>query len=268
VTKMKRVFFVLILSALTLSVLDFAQVKTKAHPSSLDPQSQSGSRATPSAAAVRFLPRAIKEQSKKLRYTITARYPEAAGAARNASLASLNQQVKELIQKEVAAFKKDFEPPDEVMSEMGSYYDASYEVELASNNLVSIYFGVSTYGEGAAHPNHNSLVFNYDLSAGRTLNLSDLFKPNSNYLDVISRYSINALKKKLGPDPDMEWIQKGAGAEAANYQNWNLKRTGLTVMFDPYQVASYAEGQHEVLIPYSVLKGVIDPQGPLARLAK
>lgn len=141
-------------------------------------------------------------------------------------------------------------------------------VELATNNLVSLYFGVSTYGEGAAHPNHNSLVFNYDLSAGRRLSLSSLFKPNSNYLTLLSRYAINALKKQLGPDPDTEWIQKGAGASEENYQNWTLKRTGLKVTFDPYQVASYAEGPHEVLIPYAVLRTVIDPQGPLARMVK
>jgi hypothetical protein len=41
----------------------------------------------------------------------------------------------------------------------------------------------------------------------------------------------------------------------------------LEVTFNPYQVASYAEGPHTVLIPYNVLKDVIDPQGALSRIA-
>ncbi|HEX8846263.1 MAG TPA: DUF3298 domain-containing protein [Pyrinomonadaceae bacterium] len=224
--------------------------------------------ATQRRAALRFVPKRIKEASKKMRYTITARYPQAVGATRDARLAALNQQLKELMEKEVADFKKDYEPPDTPMSSMGSYYDAGYVVSLATNDLVSIHFGVNTYGEGAAHPNNNSLVFNYDLQSGKQLNLSDLFKPNSNYLSLISNYAIRNLKKQLGPDPDSDWIERGAGPSEENFKAWTLTRRGLSIMFDAYQVASYAEGPHDVLIPYSVLKSAIDPAGPLARIVK
>jgi Protein of unknown function (DUF3298) len=213
--------------------------------------------------AVRFAPRQIREASKKLRYTIKARYPQAIGAVRDSRLIKLNQELRKLITKEVSDFKTDFQPPEEPMGEMVSYYESEYWVTLATNDVVSLAFGVSTFGEGAAHPNHNTLVFNYDLSAGRILNLSDLFKPNSNYLGVISNYAIEALKKELAPDPDTEWIERGAGVNAENYKAWTLTRSGLQVTFDPYQVASYAEGEHVVVVPYSVLKNVIDPQGPL-----
>jgi hypothetical protein len=217
--------------------------------------------------AVRFAPRQIREASKKLRYTIKARYPQAIGAGRDSRLIKLNQELRKLTTKEVSDFKTDFQPPEEPMGEMLSYYDSSYVVELATSDLVSIAFGVSTYGEGAAHPNHNTLVFNYDLNAGRILELSDLFKPGSNYLGAISKYAIEALKKELGPDPDMEWIERGAGANAENYKAWTLTRSGLQVTFDPYQVDSYAAGEHVVVVPYSALKDLIDPKGPLPAIA-
>lgn len=217
-------------------------------------------------AAVRFAPRQMRAANRKLRYTVKARYPQAIGASRDSRLTKLNQELRTLVTKEVNEFRSYFQEPSERLGPTGSYYESEYWITLATNDVVSLAFGVSTFGEGAAHPNHNTLVFNYDLNAGRVLKLSDLFKPNSNYLSVISRYTIEALKKKFSPDPDTEWIEKGAGASEENYKAWNLTRGGLQVTFDPYQVASYAEGEHVVVVPYSVLKNLIDPQSPLSRL--
>jgi hypothetical protein len=244
-----------------LNVPGIGQAKGKTNAGARSPSAQR------MGAAVRFAPRQISEANKKLRYTIKARYPQALGAGRDARLARLNQELRNLITKEVGEFKADFDAPTESFGPVGSSYDSQYRVNLATNDLVSLSFGVSTYGEGAAHPNHNTLVLNYDLNAGRVLNLSDLFRPNSNYLTVISRYTIEQLKKKLGPDPDTDWIERGAGAEGENYKNWSLKRNGLEMTFDPYQVASYAAGEHVVLVPYSLLKDLIDQQGPLSKIA-
>lgn len=216
--------------------------------------------------AVRFAPKWIRETNRKFRYTIKARYPQAIGAGGDARLLKLNQELRELTMKGISEFKADFTEPQERMGPTGSYYDSDYWMNLATNDLVSLSFGVSTFGEGAAHPNHGTITFNYDLSAGRVLNLSDLFKPNSNYLGVISKYTVAQLKKKFSPDPDMDWIEGGAGAKEENYKAWSLTRGGLQITFDPYQVASYAEGEHVVVIPYSVLKNIIDPNGPLAKI--
>jgi hypothetical protein len=253
----------LISLALALSMASTGQTgsnraeKTRAHA----PAGQRG------GAVIRFTPRLISEANRKQRYTIKARYPQALGAARDARLIKLNEDLRKFVAKDVADFKADFQAPEEPMGEMGSFYESAYEVNLAADELVSLAFGVSTYGEGAAHPNHSTMVFNYDLAAGRILSLSDLFQPKSNYLGMISSYAIAELKKKLGPEPDTDWIERGAGADAENYQNWNITRQGLKVTFDPYQVASYAEGEHVVIVPYSVLKKVIDPQGLLAGIA-
>ena len=246
-------------TALVLSVLGFDQV-----------QASRGSNTTLTqrrAASIRFAPRFLRGANRKLRYTIKAKYPQAIGAT-DERTQKLNQAIKDLIIEQINAFKKDFEAPEQRMGTLGSYFDTSYTVTLATNDLVSIHFTIDTYFEGAAHPNYNSLVFNYDLKSGRVLNLADLFKPNSNYLKLISDYAIKTLVKKLGPDSDKDWIEKGAGATDENYKAWNLTSRGVKVTFDPYQVASYAEGQHEMVIPYSALKGVIDPAGPLAAVVK
>ncbi len=259
---MNKFFSSLISIALVLSVFSIEQASGSANAGAHLPSMQRGR-----AAAVSFVPRQISEANRRLRYTIKARYPQAVGAARDARLVKLNQELRKLITKEVSEFRGYFKEPEERLGPTGSYYDSEYWVNLATNDLVSISFGVSTYGEGAAHPNHNTLVFNYDLNAGRLLKLADLFKPNSNYLSVISGYAIEALKKELGPDPDTEWIERGAGASEENYKAWSLTPKGLEITFDPYQVDSYAGGEHVVIVPYSVLKDLIDSQGPLPAIA-
>jgi hypothetical protein len=260
--EMHRLFSALVSIALLAGVFSAGQAGGgNAHARAGFPLMQRGR-----VAAIRFAPRQLNDVNKKLRYTLKARYPQAVGAGNNPRLTKLNQALRQFIMKEVGGFKKDFSPPEERMLGGESTFDARYQVVYASNDLVSVSFVINTYFEGAVHGNYSDIAFNYDLNQGRSLVLADLFKPNSNYLKPISDYAIKSLRKDLGPDPDLEWIQKGAGPEAENYQSWNLTRKGLEVTFNPYQVASYAEGPHTVVVPYSVLKDVIDPQGPLSRI--
>ncbi len=224
-------------------------------------------------AAVRFVPRQIKQANRRLRYTITAKYPQALGAARDPRLAKFNQALRGVVLKEVGGFTKDFAAPEERMSDAGSYFEAEYNVTLATKDMISVWFGVSTFYEGAAHPNHNSKVFNYDLNTGKELKLADLFKPGSDYLKVISDYAVKDLTEQFrgemsGEEPDTDWIREGAGPKEENYKSWNLSPKGLEINFDPYQVNSYAAGPKEVVIPLSALKDVLDPNGPLARMQK
>ncbi len=219
------------------------------------------------ASGLRVVTKEINEADKNKKYTIDAKYPELTGAA-NPNAEKFNQEVRSLVTKEVQGFKKDAqEMSEEDMpdTETGSYLDLGYDLTLAKDELVSVAFGVSTYSRGAAHPNHYTVVFNYDLRSGTKLKLSDLFNPGSGYLQNISRYSIDDLKRQAGKDGyDEEWFETGAGAKEENYENWNISKKGLAITFDPYQVASYAEGPKNVVVPYASLKEVIKPDGALS----
>jgi hypothetical protein len=109
-------------------------------------------------------------------------------------------------------------------------------------------------------------VLNYDLKAGKVLELSELFKGGSDYLKVISDYCIQILaKRNVGED---QWRRDGAGPKGDNYKSWSLLRGGLLISFDPYQVASYADGPQEVLIPFGALQAIMKPDGPAASLVR
>jgi hypothetical protein len=214
----------------------------------------------------------IKESNKKLMYEIDARYPQLTGGS-NPNFEKFNQAVRASVTKKVTSFKKDMEPEDKEEprpeGSMGSDLNVSYDVALAQDDLISIEFSVGSYYQGAAHPNTFTEVVNYDLKNGKQLKLADLFKPGSKYLQSIASYCIADLKKQAKDKGllDQE-IVNGASASAKNYQSWTITKKGLGINFDAYQVGPYAAGPQFVLVPFSALKDVINPEGPVGQFAK
>jgi hypothetical protein len=214
----------------------------------------------------------IKESNKKLMYEIDVKYPQLTGGS-NPSFEKFNQVARGSMTKKVAAFRKDLapkegeEPPPE--GSMGSDLGVSYVVALAQDDLISVEFDIESYYQGAAHPNTFSEVINYDLKNGKQLKLADLFKPGAKYLQAIANYCIADLKKQA-KDKGLEAseIENGAAANAKNYQSWTITRKGIGINFDAYQVGPYAVGPQFVLVPYSALKDMINPEGPVGQFAK
>lgn len=227
----------------------------------------------------------LKETNKKINLKIEAEYPQATGAMDN-RFEKFNLEAKNLVAKRIGEFKKQVagdkegEPtkPDtgqasgseSTSSSMESYLDIGYDIALAKDDLISIQFSLGSYN-GGAHPNSSSAVLNYDVKAGKILKLADLFNPGAKYLQSLSSYCIKDLKKQSkskGALLDDATIDSGAGPQAKNYQSWTITKKGLAITFDAYQVGPYAAGPQSVLIPYSAVKEIIKPDGPLAPFVK
>lgn len=231
--------------------------------------------------AVEIAAKRIKENNKKLKYEIDAEYPQLTGST-DPNFEKFNQATRALVLRKVSDFRKDMAPqpgeeasldsPDMTSEGMGSDLGIGYSVALARDDLISIQFSVGSYYKGAAHPNSYSEVVNFDLKSGKQIRLADIFKPGSKFLQAISTYSIQDLKKqsteKLDSLLDDDWIQRGAGPKADNYKNWSITQKGLVITFDSYQVGPYAAGSQKVLVPYSTLKDIIKPDGPVAQFVR
>jgi hypothetical protein len=229
------------------------------------------------SAAVRVVPKVIKEADKKKLYTIDAEYPQIEGDAR---FDKFNREARGLITKDVAAFKagqtseESESGNDNVLADEArtSTLDIGYEIRYATDDLISVEFSEGSYEAGAAHGNSNTTVMNYDVKNGKKLTLADLFNPNAKYLSAISAYCIKDLrdqsKKYKDAMLDEEMMKTGASPRADNYRAVAITKKGLWVTFDPYQVAPYAAGPQTVLVPYSALKDIIKPDGPVAAFAK
>jgi hypothetical protein len=146
----------------------------------------------------------------------------------------------------------------------------AHNISLFTPKVLSLEFQLESYGAGAIHPNRATKTMNFRLHPSMELELHDLFKPSSNYLDLLSRYCVNDLHKqqpqrwsdpaaraeqlKNGPDG---WILSGAGPQYRNFERFSLRKHGFVIHFDPYQVDCYASGKFEVFIPSYELASVL-----------
>jgi len=214
--------------------------------------------------------KSVKENNKTLVYEIDAQYPQLTGGT-NPNFEKFNALARSFVMKTVAGFKKDMAPEEgeepRPEGSMGSDLGISYTINLAQDDLVSVQFDIGSYYQGAAHPNSHSETLNYDLKNGKQLKLSDIFKPGSKYLQTLSTYCIADLKKQ-SKEKNTEllddMLNEGASPKATNYESWTITKRGIGINFDSYQVAPYAAGPQFVMVPYSALKELIKPDGPIA----
>ena len=204
----------------------------------------------------------FREEGQLPKYTISAQTPLLAGVEDPRSQA-FNEAVSDVIQHEIKYFRKNVlaQMPVQPVSS-GSSFDVQFVVIFQGDGIWSLKFDFSGYADGAAHPYHYSLTYNYDLEQGKQISLEELFPADSDYLSALSSYCIAELSKR-----DIGFyggFQQGAEPTPDNYRNWNITADGLLVTFDEYQVAPYAAGPQVVSVPYSKLSTLINPNGPLA----
>jgi Protein of unknown function (DUF3298)/Deacetylase PdaC len=221
-------------------------------------------------AAVRVVPKVIREKNREGKYEVTVEYPQIEGDSR---FDGFNQQARSMITKDVAAFKAAEGNPSEEETDLAdeaqtSTLDIGYNIRYATDDLISVEFSEGQYSRGAAHGSSITVVLNYDVKNRKKVALADLFQPKSNFLNVISSYCVNDLKTQTKTNDMLmeDQIKEGAGPRTDNYSAWTITRKGLWITFDPYQVAAYAAGPQHVLVPYSALKSIVRPDGAIGNL--
>jgi hypothetical protein len=213
----------------------------------------------PLSQQVTLVSQLLDETNQTPPFTIKSRIPQLAGSD-DPRVASFNQRLNELVTNEVNTWRESFLQVTLPTATSGSFLEASHTLISQLGEVWSFKFDFHFYSDGAAHPGSYSITMNYDLGQGRELALDDIFLPNSDYLNAISNYCITELSKQ--PFFDSAFTT-GADPAPENYRSWNITSEGLLITFDEYQVAPYAAGPQQVLVPYGELRAVIDPQGSL-----
>lgn len=148
--------------------------------------------------------------------------------------------------------------------EMGNELGINVVMIHQTANLISLEYHVYTYYAGAAHPNVHSYSLNFSLKEGRELSLKELFLPDIQYLAELSDLSYHSLMDNQKNNTDdvteleEEWVKQGTAPEEESFHTVNLTTSGLKILFDAYDVDAYVSGPHEVTIPYSELKGILN----------
>lgn len=104
------------------------------------------------------------------------------------------------------------------------------------------------YPAGAAHGMYSTDYIVFDLKQGKALTLEDILLPN--ILDKLTEtlFTYNS-----------SWLEDHniSAGELKLSDNFYLGATGLVFVYPVYELASYAEGETELSIPYVVLKDFV-----------
>ena len=142
-------------------------------------------------------------------------------------------------------------------------YERNISVALDTNDIFTLAFGGSDYF-GGAHPNSFFGYTNFNKKTGSEIQLSELLIPNfDEELDKIGE-KIFRNEKDLRSEEDLTeagyWFEDGKFALNRNYL---ITPKSLIFIYNPYEIASYAEGFTEIEIGYDQIKSLIKKDGML-----
>lgn len=161
-----------------------------------------------------------------------------------------------------------------------------YELQLDFNVAAQTEAFVSVLGTGSlytggAHPAPLVASFNEHLASGRVIALGDLFADPAAGLKLVADETRRQLKAQIDArlrqeiaDPKAlaeqikmrsEWIDRGTEPTAANFAVFLVdgvggKAIGLTIIFPPYQVAPYVDGELQIEVPVRVFGAQLKPE--------
>ena len=147
--------------------------------------------------------------------------------------------------------------------EEGDGFDQEINVSYSTrfDEIASFSVGGNFYAFGTPHPSASLEFFNFNLSNGELIHLSDLV--NKGTKGKLNKIAEKILYKEYGRD--MWGFENG---EFELNDNFEISEKGLTFLFNQYEIGPYAIGMPEIFIPYSKMKGLIKEDGVLKQSFK
>ena len=140
----------------------------------------------------------------------------------------------------------------------------SVKVLLNTPQLISFQIDESGY-TGGAHGYSTTKFLNVDTEIMQDIKLADLLLSGYEAELNISGEKVFRQVHNLPSDANLTqagfWFDQGVFVLNDNFA---ITEKGLLFYFNNYDIASYADGPTEVLIPYSEIQNLIDPDGALS----
>lgn len=212
--------------------------------------------------------------------TIRLRYPTATGgvdSARSAINSAIEQYVLSTLAGHIAdstqrassidslaqALIADYDRYIEEAREYAGFvmpWEITMEGKVLHRDSAVVSVAIDTYSYmGGAHPNYWTSFKNFVPSTGTPLSIDDI---------ALDRRKLTALaeqafrrEKQLRPNQDLDKAGYWFGNNRFGLpDNFAFTEKGLVFVYNPYEIASYAEGPTELLLPYADLRGIVRPE--------
>lgn len=187
-----------------------------------------------------------------------------------APVSPASEKINQSIVKNICAFSMGdgtYKSIDELMNSVNEKDAGGYDLSIGAsvvtndNNILCVCIGQYFYGYGAAHPNHGSQYFNYDIRTGEQISLDDILLPG--------------YKSKLNKIGEKKFVEAN-GAEGWDFEpghfelnnDFAITPGGLLFSYDPYEIGAYVMGDPQVFIPFSDISDLVNPNSIVGQWAK
>ena len=145
----------------------------------------------------------------------------------------------------------------------GEWYDDTRITLFAKTPATyTLSFESSGYS-GGAHGYYTVTYTNIDIKTQKRLTLQNLFLPD--YDEKLHSIARSYYKKAHDLKPSESLASDGwFENKFVLAENFAITPYGLYFLYNQYEIKSYADGQTEFFLPYSAIRELIDPNGPLA----
>lgn len=180
--------------------------------------------------------------------------PIAKDTTNDKPLDELNAKTDSYIKMLIDKFKDDFKSGD------NKSLDITYDIITDNENLFTLKInGLEINASGYMF----SKIYNVDKNTGNILELKDIFKKDSNYINIISEDIKRQMKEQMDNDESKvyflnEDIPTGNFEKIDENQNFYFnKDNNLVICFDEYEVAPGYMGTVEFIILKDVIKDIL-----------
>lgn len=141
-------------------------------------------------------------------------------------------------------------------------HDETIEPTYLSERFLSVLDSIYV-DSGGAHGNYGRIAKNFDLRKDTQASFADVFVADAAAKLVPECVALIAAEKKVRLGEEAEVDAAAVAGSVADLSRWSFSPTGGKVLFDPYEVGSYAEGEYECAFAAEKLKPLIKLDGPL-----
>jgi hypothetical protein len=146
-------------------------------------------------------------------------------------------------------YKMEMESPGQ-----GWSFHAVVKVEVLSDTLITLSVTRDDY-TGGAHPNASRVYLNIDPANGGSVTLEDILKPG--FRDALTTTGEKAFRKarELSDTASLQgnYFEFPDNRFQLN-KNYGFMKDGIVFFYNSYEVAPYAAGPTEIIIPYQEIK--------------
>lgn len=129
------------------------------------------------------------------------------------------------------------------------------KILYSSNNLFIVAMDSYRF-MGGAHPNSYRSIFNFDLQNGTLLQIEDIILDIEGFRAAAERQ----FREDQGLEETVSFQEAGFFMEEFKASTeFALTEYGLLLYYNTYEIAPYAAGATEIMIPYEKLGGILHP---------